>query len=157
MDYVVATLLDRVKWVNSTLQEEVAGLTPEQLAYVPAPETNSIAVLVTHTLGSERHSWSVVAGKGSDRDRPAEFAATGLTAEELIDDIDRTDRLIEELAPLVDRAALERLWERPGRESWTGIHWLITNFGHAREHLAHLQLTKQLRPDRYPSVVHPWI
>ena len=29
-----------------------------------------------------------------------------------------------------------------------GIEWLITNYGHAREHLAQIQLTKQLYDSR---------
>ncbi len=33
---------------------------------------------------------------------------------------------------------------RPNRDPQTGLHWLLHNYGHAREHLAHIQLTKQV-------------
>lgn len=155
MDLTAATLAERFKFVHQILREEIVGLTDEQLAYVPAPETNSFAVLVTHVLGSERQNWSIVAGRGTDRDRASEFVRRVTTVESLLAALVDADRLVDELAPLVDAAALAKEWERPDRETHTGIYWLINNYGHAREHLAHIQLTKQLFPDHYPPIAHP--
>jgi hypothetical protein len=40
-----------------------------------------------------------------------------------------------------DLVAIRPRGDRPPQ---TGLHWLLSNYGHAREHLAHIQLTKQL-------------
>ncbi len=156
MDLITATLVERYKWMHQVLRDEVAALTPEQLDHVPAPGTNSIATLVTHILGSEAEVWSIVAGLGSARDRAAEFTTEGTVDDKLLARLSAADRLLDELAPGVDAGALARVWVRPNRTPQTGAHWLINNFGHAREHLAHLQLTKQLFPDRYPPVARPF-
>jgi hypothetical protein len=155
MDLIVATLAERFKLVHQVLREEIAGLSPEQLAYVAAPGTNSFGVLVTHLLGSERQMWSLVAGHDASRDRLAEFVPSGATAAGLIERLVAADRSLDELAPLIDAVALAKTWDRPGGDSDTGAYWLINNLGHAREHLAQLQLTKQLFPNVYPPIVHP--
>lgn len=155
MDLSVATLVNRCKATHQLIREEIAGLTPAQLAHVPWRDTSSIATLVIHTLGSEAEVWSIVAGRTTARDRPAEFTTTGNTVESLIARIDAADQLLDELARQIDRAALEKMWSRPNRDPQQGIQWLIQNFGHAREHFGHLQLTKQLLPDVYPPLARP--
>jgi hypothetical protein len=40
-----------------------------------------------------------------------------------------------------DLAAIRPRGDRPPQ---TGLYWLLSNYGHAREHLAHIQLTKQI-------------
>ena len=158
MDPIVAVLAEQFKFVHQTLRAEVAGLTPEQLDYVAAPATNSLDVLVTHIVGSESEVWMMVAGKQTDRDRAAEFETRGTVASTLLERIDAADKLIDELAPFIDAASLGKTFERlygpnPKR---SGAAWLIGNLAHAREHVGHLQLTKQLFPDHYPPLAHPW-
>ena len=53
MDPVVGKIAEQFQVVHGNLRDEVRGLSVEQLNWKPAPETNSIAVLVVHTLGSE--------------------------------------------------------------------------------------------------------
>src|SRR5690606_24216137 len=120
-------------------RDEVAELTTKQLDHVPAPGANSITTLVTHLLGSEAEIWTIVSGGTSTRHRPSEFTVKGVTAKDLLEKIDAADRLLDELAPKVDVAALAKVWERPNRGPDTGANLLINNYGHAREHLAHLQ------------------
>lgn len=155
MNLIVSTFAERFKQVHQVLRDEVAGLTPEQLDYVPAPEANSITVLVTHVVGSEAMIWSTLAGQQLPRDRAAEFATVGKTADELIARLDAADRLIDELAPSLGPDVLEKEWPRRGYPTQTGALLLINNYGHAREHVAHLQLTKQLCPDCYPPPARP--
>ena len=157
MDLVVATLADRFKHVHEVLRAEIEGLTPDQLTYVPAPGVNSVAILVTHTLGSEAQVWSVAAGRDASRDRPSEFTNPIQTLDELRALLLRADQRLDELAPTIDATALAREWVRPtDKVSRTCAAWLIHNFGHASEHLAHLQLMKQLLPDHYPPLARPW-
>lgn len=155
MELIVEVLHERWRWLHQVLRDEVRGLTLEQLDFVPAPGTNSIGVLVTHTLGSEAEIVSMVASSPISRNRPAEFTSKGKSADELIAQIDAADRRLDELLPRIDYAALERTWERPNGEAQTGAYWLINNFSHGREHMGHLQLTKQLFPDRFGGVVRP--
>ena len=157
MDLIVAALTERFKHVHQVLREEIAGLTVEQLAYVPAPRVNSVAVLVTHVLGSEAQTWALVSGRDTSRDRLSEFTNPATTPEDLLARLSRADRLIDELAPTIDASALATEFTRESDgPTRTGAHWLIHNFGHASEHVAHVQLTKQLLPDHYPPPARPW-
>jgi hypothetical protein len=144
MDPVVAKIAEQFQVVHGLLRDEVRDLSVEELNWKPAAETNSIAVLVVHTLGSEAEVLRVAANVPGDRDRPAEFRVTANDAADLLREIDQADAYIEAMAPRItaDDLAAER--PRGEREPETGLHWLLTNYGHAREHLAHIQLTKQL-------------
>ena len=143
MEPVVAKITEQFKAVHDELRKEVRGMDTESLNWKPAPETNSIAVLVVHTLGSEGEVYRIVANVPSARDRLAEFQVAENEAD-LLAKLDEADVLIDELAAKITAADLEA--SRPRRQSppETGLHWLVTNYGHAREHLAHIQLTKQL-------------
>jgi hypothetical protein len=157
VELVVATLANRFKHVHEIIRAELAGFTPEQLAHSPGPAMNSVAVLVTHLLGSEKQIWSMVAGRDASRDRASEFSHPVQSLEELLAMLDRADHRIDELAPEIDATALASEWRRASdARLQTGIFWLIQSFGHISEHLAHLQLTKQLLADRYPPIARPW-
>ena len=144
MDPVVAKVAEQFQATHSQLRDEVRDLSEDELNWKPAPETNSIAVLVVHTLGSEAEVLRVVGNVSGTRDRDAEFRVTANTADELLREIDQADSYLEALAPRItaDDLAAER--PRGDRPPQTGLHWLLTNYGHAREHLGHIQLTKQL-------------
>src|SRR5829696_5220691 len=128
MDPVVAKIAEQFQVVHGLLRDEVRGLSVEELNWKPAPETNSIAVLVVHTLGSEAEVLRVTAND----------------AEDLMREIDQADAYIEAMAPRITAEDLAAERPRGDRPPETGLHWLLTNYGHAREHLAHIQLTKQL-------------
>jgi hypothetical protein len=140
---VVAKITEQFKVVHDDLRKEVRGMDTESLNWKPAPETNSIAILVVHTLGSEAEVYRIVANVPSDRDRDAEFMVAETEAD-LLAHLDAADVLIDELAAQITSADLEASRPRRKNPPETGLHWLVTNYGHAREHLAHIQLTKQL-------------
>ena len=144
MDPVVAKIAEQFKVVHGQLRDEVRGLAIEELNWRPAPETNSIAALVVHTLGSEAEVLRVVANVPGSRDRDAEFLATADDPDALLRQLDHADAYIDELAAKITADDLAAMRERGGRGAQTGLHWLVTNYGHAREHLAHIQLTKQI-------------
>ena len=144
MDPVVAKIAEQFQVVHGLLRDEVRDLSVEELNWKPAPETNSIAVLVVHTLGSEAEVLRVAANVPGERDRPAEFRVTANNAEELLREIDQADAYIEAIAPRITAEDLAAERPRGDRPPETGLHWLLTNYGHAREHLGHIQLTKQL-------------
>src|SRR5581483_7228248 len=53
MDPVVATVVRLYKEAHDEMRKAVRDTEPAALTWRPAPETNSIAVLIVHTLGSE--------------------------------------------------------------------------------------------------------
>lgn len=147
MEPIVAKITEQFKAVHEDLRKEVRGMDTESLNWKPAPETNSIAVLVVHTLGSEAEVYRIVANVPSERDREAEFKVAETEAD-LLAKLDEADALIDELAAKITAADLEDARPRRNNPPETGLHWLLTNYGHAREHLAHIQLTRQLLANR---------
>lgn len=144
MDDVVARISEQFKVVHGQLRDEVRGASADELNWIPAPETNSIAVLVHHTLGSEAEVYRVVANVPTQRDRLAEFGHAVAADAALLQELDVADALVDELAPRITAADLAERRSRRDSEPESGLHWLVTNYGHAREHLAHIQLTRQL-------------
>ena len=144
MDPVVEKIAEQYQVVHGLLRDEVRDLSPEALNWRPGPETTSIAALIVHTLGSEAEVLRVSAKVPGERDRDAEFRATANDAEDLVRQLDQADSYLEAMAPRITAENLAEELPRGDRPPETGLHWLVTNYGHAREHLAHVQLTKQL-------------
>ncbi len=144
MEAVVATLSELFRQVHAELREAVRGLDAEALNWTPGPKTNSIAVLVVHTLGSEAEVLRTVAGVAGERDRDAEFRSRAETAEELARALDEGDAYLDEMAARITAEDLAAERPRGDRPPQPGLYWLVSNYGHAREHLAHVQLTRQL-------------
>ena len=125
------------------IREQVEGLDREALNWKPHPEANSIAVLVFHALGSEREMINAVRGIKTERDRPAEFEVEA-DAADLIALLEIADADMDHhIAALTahDLSAQRPRGDRPARP---GLEWLVRNYGHEREHLAQIELTKQL-------------
>ena len=148
MEPSVATIAELYKAVHGAIRRVVADLDAEALAWTPGAETNSIAVLVVHTLGSEAAVLRQVRGLPWVRDRDAEFVVRPATAADLLARLDEADALLDEHAAAISAEDLAAIRERPEREPRLGRYWLIGNYGHAREHLAHMHLTKQLYQQR---------
>jgi hypothetical protein len=130
--------------VHTNLREAIQGMDDDALNWSPGPEMNSAAVLVTHTLASERDTYYLVRGLTADRDRDAEFAVEGATRDELLAALDQADAVLTEHVAAITEDDLAATRERPGRDPQTGLHWLLNNYGHAREHLGHLHMAAQL-------------
>ena len=133
--------------LHENLRVQVRGLDSGTLNWRPLPKANSVAVLVTHTLGSELEMIRSVRSMPAQRDRDSEFRAEADTAQ-LLEMIDAADREMGELIAALTAADMTDLRPRGDRTPEAGIYWLITNYGHAREHLAQIELTKQLYDSR---------
>lgn len=151
MDLCTSTTLDLFRDVYRSLEAEVSGLSIDQLTWTPAPETNSIAVLVVHTIGSAEEVIRIVRGMTSDRDREAEFIPNDLSEHALRDRLGAALRFIDDTGTEITAEDLAAIRPRPNRNPQSGMYWLIHNYGHAREHLAHIQLTKQLYAKEHGS------
>jgi hypothetical protein len=144
MEPTVATLVDLFRGVHAKFREMVRDMDSEQLNWSPAPDTNSVAVLITHTLGSELDTLLFVRDIQGDRDRDSEFRATASSASSLLAALDLADELLGEHGENLTSDQLVAVRERPNRDPQTGLYWLLSNYGHAKEHLGHLELTNQL-------------
>lgn len=145
MEPAIVPIVDLFRTVHQQLRDVVRDQDVETLNWSPGPHLNSIAVLVIHTLGSEIDTLHLVRGITSDRDRDSEFGIHANDAAMLLDAIDRADAALMEHAPAITASNLEAIRTRPSRDSQTGLHWLVNNYGHAREHIGHIDVTVQLR------------
>jgi hypothetical protein len=144
MEPIVAEIVRDFKDVHAKFRDEVRGRSREELNWTPAPETNSVAVLVVHTLGSEMEMIRISADVPHPRDRDAEFRTDDADADALLALLDQADALLDELGPTISAEDLAAPRPRRDNPPQPCLHWLVTNYGHAREHLAHVQLTQQL-------------
>jgi len=144
---VAGTVAALYRSVHDKLREQVRGLDHGTLNWRPLPKANSIAVLVTHTLGSEREMIRALRRISTDRDRESEFKVEA-EAGDLLALLDQADHDLDEHLGALTVADLTELRPRGDRPPRPGIEWLISNYGHAREHLAQIELTKQLYDSR---------
>jgi hypothetical protein len=129
------------------------GLSAAQLNWRPPIHgANSAYVIVAHTLGNAR-AWvlGIACGRPLERDRPAEFEASGpdaadlrAQARQLSDDIDAA---LAGLTPsALDRRLLpaESLWGEGEPREISVRQTLLEVVEHASIHLGQLQITRDL-------------
>jgi DinB family protein len=133
--------------MHDGFREQVRGLDHGTLNWRPLPKSNSIAILVIHSLGSQREMLRALRQIATERDRDSEFRAEAEAAD-LLALLDQADRDVDELLGALTEDDLLGLRPRGTNPPRPGIEWLVTNYGHAREHLAQIQLTKQLYDSR---------
>lgn len=143
MELTIKAVRDGFREVHANMRKVIDGMNREDLNSKPHPEANSIAVLVTHTLESEREMLAAVRGVKVPRDRPSEFVADA-DSKSLADRLDQADAWLDEQTGGMTEADLDADRPRGDRPPQKGVVWLVTNYGHAREHLAQMELTKQL-------------
>lgn len=144
----MGTAADELVWelrgLHDRLRKTTDGLDPGTLDRVPVPDANSIAVLVTHAIGSELGWLHLAAGRAHERDRSSEFVVRGRTSAELGRILDEADATATELIRLAFEAGLETLRERPGARPVTVSFCVTHAIAHAAEHVGHAELTRQL-------------
>lgn len=131
------------------LRASLAGLGAEGLNWKPnAPETNSVTVLASHALGACR-AWLCMAFDAPmpDRSREAEFHSEFESEERALAFVDSisadTLRVLDE-AKVPDWASLRPMNPQPDAPQMPHAYAVMHAIEHLREHVAHLQLTRQL-------------
>lgn len=149
-DPTVEAAAEIVSTALSDLRGAVEGMSADELNRRPAGEdTNSIAVLATHSMHSTRAWLSVAVGaEPPARDRPAEFRAVA-SKDELLSLLDEMGTecvsLLDGATFDPDRTGLAPWRQGPEAEEPVPAAWaLIFALVHLREHVAHAQLTRQL-------------
>jgi hypothetical protein len=137
-------LLDLYRAAHRQMRAALDGLDAEALNWAPGPEMNSIAVLVMHVTGAESDTFLGLRQLPTARDRAVEFRTRVEGPAELLARIDAADALLEESARVLTDADLNEQRSRSGRPFQPGRSWLLGFFGHLREHLAHIEITRQL-------------
>ena len=139
--------------LHENLRKQVRGLDDGTLNWRPLPKANSLAVLVTHLLGSELEMLRSVRKVATQRDRESEFRAEA-DAAQLLEMIDAAEKEMTELASGVTVEDLTEPRPRGDRPPRRGIEWMISNYGHAREHLAQMEpCALDSRPEPPPGAV----
>jgi hypothetical protein len=144
---VGSTVLALFRQLHHQLRDEINGVDARALNWVPTPGANSIATITTHLVGSEAETLRCVAGLPCERDRDAEFVDEDLGVRQVLGLLDRADELLASVTSRIGPDSLKSpitLPTLPASEERSGLTWLIGNYGHAREHVGHIQLTKQL-------------
>lgn len=109
----------------------------------PAEETNSIAVLLVHTLGNvEENVLEILGGQPVQRDRDGEFADRDLTGGELAGQWQALRPRLQHVLASLPVRELERVRQHPRRGPLTGREVLLVAITHANEHLGQAELTR---------------
>ncbi len=144
---VSSTVLTLFKQVHDQIRGEIEGLDGPGLNWKPGPGTNSVGTVITHVVGSEAETLRIVAGIVDHRDRDGEFLHPLHTLSQVSEALDQADTLITEVGRQINSRRLRArlsLPTLPPNERRSGLTWLVGNYGHAREHVGQIQLTKQL-------------
>ena len=148
MDAEVQELLDLLDEVKSNVRDFISEVGDDGVTWLPdVPDTNSIAVLVTHMFGSEAEAiQEFVGGVDVNRDRDSEFTRPRPTVRDLVDLIDTVGARTREVVSNETRETLGRLVRtRETGQMKTARGTLIQALTHQAEHVGHMQLTDQLR------------
>lgn len=131
---------------HAELEQTLDALPPAALDWSPGTEMNSIAVLTVHVLGSERF-WlgDVVLGSPSNRDRPAEFRASGVDVAMLETRLADATTYVRSVLEQLTAEDLGSMRMHPGNNKELSVAWcLLHALEHTAMHVGHIQLTRQL-------------
>jgi len=149
----IDTYSRELRWILDQIGVSLRGLTPAQLNWrPPTGAANSAYAIVSHVLGSTGvYVLGFGCGLPVQRDRGAEFAASGDDAEALVARVGRLSAEIEAALAALAPAALDER-STPPKELWgTGEPRQISRreapvegIRHAGIHLGELRLTRDL-------------
>lgn len=144
MELFAQSVLQEIKAVNTELRKAIEGLTPEALNWKPtAADTNSLFVLGTHMVGVQRFMVALAANKTVQRDRAAEFLATGNDARSLLEALGQAEKEIEAWLDSLTPATFAEPRTYLNRQI-SAARCLAIALRHLGEHLGHAGLTRQL-------------
>ena len=148
MKLFATAISDEISIANADLRKALDGLDAPALNWRPGTDdTNSIYVLATHMIGSQRSLISLAVGTPIQRDRLEEFRAAGDSAVALLKALSNAER---DVAGWLEQVTVEMLAEtRPfmNREI-TVARCLVFAARHTGEHAGHVGLTRQLWDQR---------
>lgn len=122
----------------------VDGRSTEEINMRPSvPETNSLLVLAVHTMANvEEATFKALLGQQVNRNRDAEFAASGSSAEEVRNNWNALKARVHPAIAGLSTEQLDKTYEHPRRGPMTGRELLLFTATHASEHVGHAELTR---------------
>jgi hypothetical protein len=135
-------LRDQLRIAVDGFLSALDGLTTEQVNRNLGPETNSIAVLVAHTVETGRAILHDLLDDPIARDRTAAFRITDASSDDVRESLVGWRDEMDDLAARALAGELGRTVKRY-REA-TQAWWLLQVLAHTREHAAQAALTRQL-------------
>ena len=150
IDPLKAAAHEALQGQKAAMRSIVGGMSSEGLNWKPAgpggaggSETNSIAQMLSHALEAERFLVLTAIDEQMDRNREAQFQVMVNSAEEMIEQIDRTEQEVNEA---LDRLTADHLGQEISRttRTRTGAWWLLHAIEHSNEHVGQASLTRQL-------------
>jgi uncharacterized damage-inducible protein DinB len=151
-DPIIVAARENLATALGDLRPAIEGASAEAVNWRPDGDgTNSLAVLGVHVMSSTRWWLSVAMGvQLPERDRDSEFVATVADAAVLLAIVDRLARDCDAMlagATTVDWNAMRQTGPRTragASEDVTAAWALVHAFGHLREHVGQIMLTRQL-------------
>ncbi len=146
MEQFFADCYERFVALHNEVKKAIEGLSVEALDWIPAGNTNSINVLVTHLCRAERF-WAaeIATGSQSDRVREVEFEAEGLNVIDLVNMLDETQQAINNAFEQLTLSDLEVMRYSAQNDMNVTTGWAILHaLEHTGQHVGHIQLTVQL-------------
>ncbi len=141
---------ERLQTLHRDFIATFKDLPAEALDWKPAADMNSFCVLVVHTTAASRF-WvgDAVLGESSNRNRPAEFQASGLTDDELKARFGTLEAYVRSGLERLTVADLDviRSLHHPGLGRMIDVTRggaLLQALDHTGLHLGHAQITRQL-------------
>src|SRR5438093_6559052 len=125
MASTVGTILDLFRTAHQQIRDDLRDIDPAALNWVPGSDTSSIAILVTHMLGSEGETLRVVKALPSDRVRDTEFQVQPQSVAEVLRHVDAADRLLDEIGGTIGDGDLEAPRSRMNRPPQSGLFHLL--------------------------------
>ncbi|MGB1250112.1 MAG: DinB family protein [Candidatus Promineifilaceae bacterium] len=135
---------ERMTFLHAEIQRELDRLPDEAFDWSPAEDMNSIAVLLTHSVGAERY-WigDVAAQESSGRVRSAEFKVTNLTQADLEARLTASMAYIQKVLPTFSAEDLDKSRSAEGYEQSFTVSWcLLHAMEHTATHVGHIQMMR---------------
>jgi uncharacterized damage-inducible protein DinB len=153
MDAEIETLSRLLRSLLGRVSDCLEGLSETQLNWrLPVAGANSLYAIAAHTLGNAR-GWvlGIACGQPVERDRPAEFRASGHDAAKLVADAKRLSQEIAAALAALSPSDLDRrlvplpmYWGEGEPYEISIREALLHVVEHASLHLGQLQLTRDL-------------
>lgn len=149
MEPIFAAVLSRLEEMHQDYFDYMDGLSTEELDWTPGPEMNSLCVLAVHVTAAERFWIGLGIDDVSERDRPAEFRASGYDLQTLKARFTANRVFFREAFESQDLSRLAEIVDvgdymaRPSQLVSRG-YALLRGLDHTAEHLGHAGMTRQL-------------
>lgn len=145
----LATLRDSLASYRRMIDATAGQLTDEELATRPAPEFNSVAVILRHLGGNLRSRWTdflTTDGEKPDRHRDTEFQDWGGDRASLLEHFDSGWKSFEAALDLIDDTNIEQLIYIRG-EAHTIPQALIRSLTHIAYHAGQIAIVARMVHD----------